>query len=198
MSHATTCPLPGAHAHDGAQRLAALERLVPALPAAPPLHRRLHGPAPLHQGEHGPRGPRCECRALRMESPRELLRPLPQPPGHPPCQWGARRLGPPAQPCSHPRALRWQEHLGVLPVWCPAPPPQPAGVTVAWCPQVRKGVAVLTHSDPSLLLAFLLCFAISSIAFSFMVSTFFSKGEPPAPGTWDADPGGRTGRFHLG
>ena len=32
--------------------------------------------------------------------------------------------------------------------------------------------------NPSLVLAFLLCFAISSISFSFMVSTFFSKGEP--------------------
>nr|XP_036860350.1 ATP-binding cassette sub-family A member 3 isoform X1 [Manis javanica]XP_036860351.1 ATP-binding cassette sub-family A member 3 isoform X1 [Manis javanica]XP_036860355.1 ATP-binding cassette sub-family A member 3 isoform X1 [Manis javanica]XP_036860356.1 ATP-binding cassette sub-family A member 3 isoform X1 [Manis javanica] len=48
------------------------------------------------------------------------------------------------------------------------------------CIKVRKGVAVLTHSDPSLLLAFLLCFAISSIAFSFMVSTFFSKANMAA------------------
>lgn len=43
--------------------------------------------------------------------------------------------------------------------------------------QVKKDVAVLSNSDPSLVLAFLLCFAISSISFSFMVSTFFSKGE---------------------
>lgn len=48
--------------------------------------------------------------------------------------------------------------------------------------QVKKDVAVLTHSDPSLVLVFLLCFAISSVSFSFMVSAFFSKGECPAPG----------------
>lgn len=53
--------------------------------------------------------------------------------------------------------------------------------------QVKKDVAVLTHSDPSLVLVFLACFAISSISFSFMVSTFFSKGESPCPlerGLW--------------
>jgi hypothetical protein len=44
---------------------------------------------------------------------------------------------------------------------------------------VKKEVAVLSSSDPSLVLVFLLCFAISSISFSFMVSTFFSKGETP-------------------
>uniref|UniRef100_A0A8C7CBE9 ATP binding cassette subfamily A member 3 n=1 Tax=Neovison vison TaxID=452646 RepID=A0A8C7CBE9_NEOVI len=49
-------------------------------------------------------------------------------------------------------------------------------VTLLFCVQVKKGVAVLTHSDPSLVLVFLLCFATSSISFSFMVSTFFSKG----------------------
>ena len=47
--------------------------------------------------------------------------------------------------------------------------------------QVKKNVAVLTHSDPSLVLVFLVCFAISSISFSFMVSTFFSKGESSCP-----------------
>lgn len=52
---------------------------------------------------------------------------------------------------------------------------------------------MLTSSDPSLVLAFLLCFAISSISFSFMVSTFFSKGEwagvlrPPALSVWDLE-----------
>ena len=52
--------------------------------------------------------------------------------------------------------------------------------------QVKKDVAVLAHSDPSLVLVFLACFAISSISFSFMVSTFFSKGEPSCPlGTED-------------
>uniref|UniRef100_A0A452RDE1 ATP binding cassette subfamily A member 3 n=1 Tax=Ursus americanus TaxID=9643 RepID=A0A452RDE1_URSAM len=49
-------------------------------------------------------------------------------------------------------------------------------VTLLFCIKVKKDVAVLTHSDPSLVLVFLLCFAISSISFSFMVSTFFSKG----------------------
>lgn len=47
--------------------------------------------------------------------------------------------------------------------------------------QVKKDVAVLAHSDPSLVLVFLLCFATASISFSFMVSTFFSKGEPSCP-----------------
>lgn len=45
---------------------------------------------------------------------------------------------------------------------------------------MKKDVAVLAHSDPSLVLVFLVCFAVSSISFSFMVSTFFSKGEAAA------------------
>uniref|UniRef100_A0A5F9CAV9 ATP binding cassette subfamily A member 3 n=1 Tax=Oryctolagus cuniculus TaxID=9986 RepID=A0A5F9CAV9_RABIT len=49
-------------------------------------------------------------------------------------------------------------------------------MTLLFCVKVKTGVAVLTNSDPSLVLAFLLCFATSSISFSFMVSTFFSKG----------------------
>uniref|UniRef100_A0A5F5PEQ8 ATP binding cassette subfamily A member 3 n=1 Tax=Equus caballus TaxID=9796 RepID=A0A5F5PEQ8_HORSE len=49
-------------------------------------------------------------------------------------------------------------------------------MTLLFCVKVKKNVAVLTHSDPSLVLVFLVCFAISSISFSFMVSTFFSKG----------------------
>nr|KAF6365701.1 hypothetical protein mPipKuh1_000030 [Pipistrellus kuhlii] len=49
-------------------------------------------------------------------------------------------------------------------------------MTLLFCVKVKKDVAVLAHSDPSLVLVFLLCFAISSISFSFMVSTFFSKG----------------------
>lgn len=57
---------------------------------------------------------------------------------------------------------------------CPPPPPGPAA-------QVKKDVAVLAHSDPALVLVFLACFAISSISFSFMVSTFFSKGELSCP-----------------
>lgn len=48
---------------------------------------------------------------------------------------------------------------------------------------MKKDVSVLTHSDPSLVLVFLLCFATASVSFSFMVSTFFSKGEP----SWRGD-----------
>lgn len=50
-------------------------------------------------------------------------------------------------------------------------------MTLLFCVKVKKDIAVLSNSDPSLVLAFLLCFAISSISFSFMVSTFFSKAN---------------------
>uniref|UniRef100_A0A8C2W134 ATP binding cassette subfamily A member 3 n=1 Tax=Chinchilla lanigera TaxID=34839 RepID=A0A8C2W134_CHILA len=53
-------------------------------------------------------------------------------------------------------------------------------MTVLFCVKVKKDVAVLSRSDPSLVLVFLLCFAISSISFSFMVSTFFSKANMAA------------------
>ncbi|XP_047390358.1 phospholipid-transporting ATPase ABCA3 isoform X1 [Sciurus carolinensis] len=53
-------------------------------------------------------------------------------------------------------------------------------MTLLFCVKVKKNVAVLSSSDPSLVLAFLLCFAISSISFSFMVSTFFSKANMAA------------------
>nr|KAF6439590.1 hypothetical protein HJG63_000034 [Rousettus aegyptiacus] len=53
-------------------------------------------------------------------------------------------------------------------------------MTLLFCIKVKKDVAVLTHSDPSLVLVFLLCFAVSSISFSFMVSTFFSKANMAA------------------
>ncbi|XP_030876462.1 ATP-binding cassette sub-family A member 3-like [Leptonychotes weddellii] len=53
-------------------------------------------------------------------------------------------------------------------------------VTLLFCVKVKKDVAVLTHSDPSLVLVFLLCFATSSVSFSFMVSTFFSKANMAA------------------
>uniref|UniRef100_A0A8C5L861 ATP-binding cassette, sub-family A member 3 n=1 Tax=Jaculus jaculus TaxID=51337 RepID=A0A8C5L861_JACJA len=53
-------------------------------------------------------------------------------------------------------------------------------MTLLFCVKVRKDVAVLSSSDPSLVLAFLLCFAVSSISFSFMVSTFFSKANMAA------------------
>ncbi|XP_023377237.1 ATP-binding cassette sub-family A member 3 [Pteropus vampyrus] len=53
-------------------------------------------------------------------------------------------------------------------------------MTLLFCIKVKKDVAVLTHSDPSLVLVFLACFAVSSISFSFMVSTFFSKANMAA------------------
>uniref|UniRef100_A0A8C4PIL5 ATP binding cassette subfamily A member 3 n=1 Tax=Equus asinus asinus TaxID=83772 RepID=A0A8C4PIL5_EQUAS len=53
-------------------------------------------------------------------------------------------------------------------------------MTLLFCVKVKKNVAVLRHSDPSLVLVFLVCFAISSISFSFMVSTFFSKANMAA------------------
>uniref|UniRef100_H0VCA2 ATP binding cassette subfamily A member 3 n=1 Tax=Cavia porcellus TaxID=10141 RepID=H0VCA2_CAVPO len=53
-------------------------------------------------------------------------------------------------------------------------------MTLLFCVKVKKDVAVLSRSDPSLVLVFLLCFAISSISFSFMVSTFFSKANMAA------------------
>ncbi|XP_058142595.1 phospholipid-transporting ATPase ABCA3 [Dasypus novemcinctus] len=55
-----------------------------------------------------------------------------------------------------------------------------AFMTLLFCVKVKKNVAVLTNSAPSLVLAFLLCFAVSSISFSFMVSTFFSKANMAA------------------
>ncbi|XP_058565915.1 phospholipid-transporting ATPase ABCA3 [Neofelis nebulosa] len=53
-------------------------------------------------------------------------------------------------------------------------------VTLLFCIKVRKGVAVLAHSDPSLVLVFLLCFAAASVSFSFMVSAFFSRANMAA------------------
>ncbi|XP_044533338.1 phospholipid-transporting ATPase ABCA3-like, partial [Gracilinanus agilis] len=43
--------------------------------------------------------------------------------------------------------------------------------------KVNNNVAVLTKSDPSLVFLFLICFAISTISFSFMISVFFSKAN---------------------
>lgn len=57
----------------------------------------------------------------------------------------------------------------------------PTLVSTSRAVQVKKDVAVLSSSDPSLVLVFLVCFAVSSISFSFMVSTFFSQGESVAP-----------------
>ncbi|KAG8506409.1 ATP-binding cassette sub-family A member 3 [Galemys pyrenaicus] len=55
-----------------------------------------------------------------------------------------------------------------------------ASMTLLFCVEVKKDQAVLTHSDPSLVLVFLACFAVASISFSFMVSTFFSRANVAA------------------
>ncbi|XP_037363662.1 phospholipid-transporting ATPase ABCA3 [Talpa occidentalis] len=55
-----------------------------------------------------------------------------------------------------------------------------ASMTLLFCVEVKKDQAVLTHSDPSLVLVFLACFAVASISFSFMVSTFFSRANMAA------------------
>uniref|UniRef100_A0A8C1UZS9 ATP binding cassette subfamily A member 3 n=1 Tax=Cyprinus carpio TaxID=7962 RepID=A0A8C1UZS9_CYPCA len=49
-------------------------------------------------------------------------------------------------------------------------------VTVLICVKVSPNGAVLTYSDPTLVFFFLLVFAVSTINFSFMISTFFSRG----------------------
>nr|XP_060642190.1 phospholipid-transporting ATPase ABCA3 isoform X1 [Anolis sagrei ordinatus]XP_060642191.1 phospholipid-transporting ATPase ABCA3 isoform X1 [Anolis sagrei ordinatus] len=53
-------------------------------------------------------------------------------------------------------------------------------VTVLFCVKVSEQGAVLTNSDPTLVFTFLTVFSVSSIAFSFMVSTFFSKANVAA------------------
>ncbi|XP_077172968.1 phospholipid-transporting ATPase ABCA3 [Paroedura picta] len=53
-------------------------------------------------------------------------------------------------------------------------------VTVLFCIKVSHQGAVLTNSDPTLVFAFLTVFSISTISFSFMVSTFFSKANVAA------------------
>ncbi|KAH0631842.1 hypothetical protein JD844_019699 [Phrynosoma platyrhinos] len=53
-------------------------------------------------------------------------------------------------------------------------------VTVLFCVKVSEQGAVLTNSDPTLVFTFLTVFSISSIAFSFMVSTFFSRANVAA------------------
>ncbi|XP_069503020.1 phospholipid-transporting ATPase ABCA3 [Ambystoma mexicanum] len=50
-------------------------------------------------------------------------------------------------------------------------------VTILFCVQVSRHGAVLTSSDPTLVFVFLAIFSISTISFSFMVSTFFSKAN---------------------
>uniref|UniRef100_A0A6I8PBH8 ATP binding cassette subfamily A member 3 n=1 Tax=Ornithorhynchus anatinus TaxID=9258 RepID=A0A6I8PBH8_ORNAN len=53
-------------------------------------------------------------------------------------------------------------------------------VTVLLCIKVSEEGAVLRNSDPTLVFAFLTCFSVSTISFSFMVSTFFSKANVAA------------------
>uniref|UniRef100_A0A674NSB8 ATP binding cassette subfamily A member 3 n=1 Tax=Takifugu rubripes TaxID=31033 RepID=A0A674NSB8_TAKRU len=49
-------------------------------------------------------------------------------------------------------------------------------VTLLLCIRVSPNGAVLTHSDPTLVFVFLLIFTVATINFSFMISTFFSRG----------------------
>ncbi|XP_058851719.1 phospholipid-transporting ATPase ABCA3-like isoform X1 [Acipenser ruthenus] len=53
-------------------------------------------------------------------------------------------------------------------------------VTLLLCVKVSPNGAVLTNSEPSLVFVFLLTFAVSTIAFSFMVSAFFSRANVAA------------------
>ncbi|XP_074866754.1 phospholipid-transporting ATPase ABCA3 [Carettochelys insculpta] len=53
-------------------------------------------------------------------------------------------------------------------------------VTVLFCVKVSQQGAVLTNSDPTLVFTFLVLFSVSSISFSFMVSTFFSRANVAA------------------
>ncbi|KAL7979133.1 hypothetical protein Chor_015157 [Crotalus horridus] len=48
-------------------------------------------------------------------------------------------------------------------------------VTILFCVKVSGQGAVLASSDPTLIFTFLVVFCISTVSFSFMVSTFFSK-----------------------
>ncbi|XP_057604984.1 ATP-binding cassette sub-family A member 17-like [Hippopotamus amphibius kiboko] len=49
-------------------------------------------------------------------------------------------------------------------------------MTILFCTEVNN-VAVFKNSDPSLIFVFLLCFAIATIFFAFMISTFFQKAH---------------------
>ncbi|XP_066546484.1 phospholipid-transporting ATPase ABCA3 [Amia ocellicauda] len=53
-------------------------------------------------------------------------------------------------------------------------------VTLLFCVKVSPNGAVLTYSDPTLVFAFLLTFAVSTINFSFMISAFFSRANVAA------------------
>ncbi|XP_056465788.1 phospholipid-transporting ATPase ABCA3 [Gadus chalcogrammus] len=53
-------------------------------------------------------------------------------------------------------------------------------VTVLLCIQVSPKGAVLAYSDPSLVFVFLIVFAVATINFSFMISSFFSRANVAA------------------
>ncbi|XP_074237865.1 ATP-binding cassette sub-family A member 17-like isoform X2 [Saimiri boliviensis] len=49
-------------------------------------------------------------------------------------------------------------------------------MAILFCTEV-KNVAAFKNSDPSLIFVFLMCLAIATIFFAFMISTFFQRGE---------------------
>ncbi|XP_008580260.1 PREDICTED: ATP-binding cassette sub-family A member 3-like, partial [Galeopterus variegatus] len=49
-------------------------------------------------------------------------------------------------------------------------------MTILFCTEVEN-VAVFKNSDPSLIFVFLMCFAIATIFFAFMISTFFQRAH---------------------
>lgn len=53
-------------------------------------------------------------------------------------------------------------------------------VTVLFCVKFSGHGAVLTYSDPTLIFVYLAVFSVSTISFSFMVSTFFSRANVAA------------------
>ncbi|XP_063790760.1 phospholipid-transporting ATPase ABCA3 [Pseudophryne corroboree] len=53
-------------------------------------------------------------------------------------------------------------------------------VTLLLCVQVSGQGAVLTRSDPTVVFAYLMVFAVSTISFSFMISSFFSRANMAA------------------
>ena len=118
---------PGVHAHDGAQQLAALERLVPPLLPLPFRGRVLRDPALLHQGECGLArslavGRTGEAAAAPQATPASAW-----PPGWG-C-WGGE--GRRTRPFSHPVHSRWRPGtFKVFLVLSPPSPPRPARVTV--------------------------------------------------------------------
>ncbi|XP_074055105.1 phospholipid-transporting ATPase ABCA3-like [Macrotis lagotis] len=50
-------------------------------------------------------------------------------------------------------------------------------ITLLFCINVKDDMAVFSKSDPSLIFFFLMCYAVSSISFGFMISTFFGKAN---------------------